>query len=345
MINYISDTVTLPTQEMLDSILKAELGDDVYGKDNTVNELERVAAEIVGMESACLFPSGTMANLASILSHCPRGSKVLVGSESDIYIYEAGGASICGGIIYEPIPTQTDGSLKINDLEKGFPVDEEDPQYALPALICLENSHNRCGGRVLPLEYIREVSHFAAEKKVPIHMDGARIFNAAISLGIDVSEITKYIDSLQFCLSKGLSAPVGSIVAGKKSFVEKVRRIRKMLGGGMRQSGIIAAPGLVALKSMVDRLMSDHVNAKLLAEGLSTIKGININPNLVETNIVSFDFSGLNTSCFDFIRNMEENGVVFSEMGHGRVRAVIHRHITSEDICNTIKIIKALYKS
>lgn len=343
MINFISDTVTLPTEEMFKSILNAELGDDVYGEDITVNTLESVAAQIVGMESACFMPSGTMANLSSILAHCPRGSKVLVGNESDIYIYEAGGASVCGGIVYEAIPTQADGSLSIPDLEKGFPVDKEDSQYALPALICLENSHNRCGGRVLPLNYLREVAEFAAKKDVPIHMDGARIFNASISLGIDIKEITKYVDSIQFCLSKGLSAPVGSIVAGNRLFIEKVRRIRKMLGGGMRQSGIIAAPALVALKSMVNRLEIDHANAKILAEGLSTIKGININPDLVETNIVSFDVTGLNISCFEFINDMKKNGVQFSEMGHNRIRAVVHRHITQKDINDTIKTIESLY--
>lgn len=340
--NYLSDTITLPTKEMMDSIRTAELGDDVYGEDTTVNQLEKLSAELVGMGAACFMPSGTMANLAAMLAHCPRGSKVIVGEESDIYIYEAGGASVCGGIMYEPVKTQKNGQLAINDLEDAFPVDQNDPQFALPKLICLENTHNRCGGKVLPLEYMNKVREFSLEKDVPIHLDGARLFNVATSLGVEVEEITHYVDSVQFCLSKGLSAPIGSMVAGNSEFIKKVRRIRKMLGGGMRQVGIMAAPAMIALEKMTDRLHDDHRRAKQLALELAEIPGIILNPEEVETNIVIFNVDEAKYSWQEFLTLTEEAGITFSEMGYGRIRAVTHRHITDDDIVQTIKSIKKI---
>lgn len=343
--NYLSDTVTLPTEEMMRSIQDAQLGDDVYGQDVTVNKLEERAASLLNMESACFMPSGTMANLASIMAHCPRGSKVLVGNESDIYIYEAGGASVCGGIMYEPIPTQLNGELAIEDLEKAFPLDYEDPQFALPALICLENTHNRCGGRVLSSSYLKDVYEFSRAKKVPIHMDGARLFNAAAASGIEVKEITKYADSVQFCLSKGLSAPVGSIVAGSHEHIKKVRTIRKMLGGGMRQVGILAAPAIIALEQMIHRLSEDHARARDLAVGLSSIPGIMLDPEVIESNIIMFKVDPALFTWQKFLDETNEQGVVFSEMGYGRLRAVIHRHITYEDIVRTIEIVKQIMTS
>lgn len=345
MINYLSDTITLPTHSMMEAIQTAKLGDDVYGQDVMVNHLEKLSAEMIGMEDACFMPSGTMANLTSIMAHCPRGSKVLVGNESDIFIYEAGGASICGGIMYEAIPTQKDGSLLISDLAKAFPEDYEDPQFALPALICLENTHNRYGGKVLSIEYLKEVNDFARKAKIPIHMDGARIFNAAIALGVDVKEITRYADSLQFCLSKGLSAPVGSIVAGTKEHVRRVRRIRKMLGGGMRQVGILAAPAIIALESMIDRLKVDHFNAKKLAEGLEKIPGLKLDAKDIQTNIVIFEVIDSRFTWKLFLDECEKQGLVFSEMGYGRIRAVTHRHITEDDINKTIELIRRLMVS
>ncbi len=338
--NFLSDTITLPSEDMMNSIMNAHLGDDVYGNDATVNELEKLAAELTGKESSCFMPSGTMANLASILAHSPRGSKVLAGDESDIYIFEAGGASVCGGIMYEPIYTQPNGQLSIESLEQAFPFDEEDPQFALPSLICLENSHNRMGGKVLPLSYLEEVYKFSCDKEIPIHMDGARIFNAAEALGVNVKEITQYADSLQFCLSKGLSAPIGSIVAGTKNHIDKVRRIRKMLGGGMRQVGIMAAPAIVALKNNIDRLGEDHQKAKKLAFGLEKIPGIHIDPSEVETNIVLFKVDPSVMTWEQFLKLTEGQGITLSEMGYGRIRAVIHRHITSSDVDKAIEIIQ-----
>lgn len=342
MIELRSDTFTLPTRKMMDAIQEAALGDDVYGEDPTAGQLEAEVAQILGKEAAILMPSGTMANLASIMAHGPRGSKVLVGDESDIYIYEAAGASVCGGIMYEPIPTQPDGRLAIADLERAFPLEPEDPQFALPSLICLENTHNRMGGRVLPLSYLEEVRVFADGKGVPVHMDGARLFNAAVALGVEAAEIAGYTDSVQFCLSKGLSAPIGSIVAGTNEFIEKVYRLRKMLGGGMRQVGIIAAPGLIAIRQMVDRLADDHSNALRLAKGLAEIPGIVTRVEDVETNIVYFRIEHPRLTWQTFIQEAREHGLQIAELGHGRIRAVTHSGIQAADIDRALQIVQRL---
>lgn len=338
MIELRSDTFSLPSVDMLNSISKAILGDDVYGLDLTVKELEKKSANMLGKEDAILVPSGTMANLASVLAHCPRGSKVLVGDKSDIYVYEAGGASVCGGVIYDPIKTESDGILKISNIEKAFPIDIDDPQFALPSLLCIENPSNRTGGNILPLGYLEELFHFTREKEIALHMDGARIFNAAIALEIPVDRIAMYSDSVQFCLSKGLSAPIGSIVAGTKQFINKVRRIRKMLGGGMRQAGIIAAPGIVALDNMPQTLKKDHTNAKNLASYLSLIDEIDINAN-VEINMVFFTLKP-EYSTDKFIATCAMFGLNIDGLEPGVIRAVLHRNISDEDILDTIEIIK-----
>ncbi|PDY46833.1 low-specificity L-threonine aldolase [Bacillus pseudomycoides] len=344
MIELRSDTFTLPTLEMLQGVSINDLGDDVYGEDPTVKELETIAAKIFGKESAIFVPSGTMANLTSIMAHCPRGSKVLVGDESDIYIYEAAGASVCGGIMYEKIKTQPDGRLEIADLENAIPIDKEDPQFALPSLICVENPHNRMGGRVLPLEYLNELKEFAKSNNLPVHMDGARIFNAAVALDISPAEIAQYTDSLQFCLSKGLAAPIGSIVVGDNNFINKVYRLRKMLGGGMRQAGIIAKPGIIALTKMVDRLSEDHFNARRLAQGLSRIDGIECELEAVETNIVFFRVVDPRFTWQEFVEKARSYKLNIAELGHGRIRAVTHLGVTSNDIEKTLKIIREILK-
>ncbi|MGW7100139.1 GntG family PLP-dependent aldolase [Streptomyces sp. NPDC054838] len=338
MIELRSDTFTLPTQDMLRAMTEAPLGDDVYGEDPTANRLEELAAATLGKEAACFMPSGTMANLASIMAHAPRGSKVLVGDETDIYIYEAGGAAVCGGIVYEPIRTQPDGRLLLSDLAAGFPDDPEDPQFALPALICLENTHNRCGGAILPLDYLREVRHFADERRVPVHMDGARIFNAAVGSGIPVSEIARYADSVQFCLSKGLSAPIGSMVVGTAGFIGKVRRLRKMLGGGMRQVGTIAAAGILAIENAAG-LAEDHRRATVLAEGLAKLDGIEVAPEDVHTNIVMFRVTDPRHTWQTFAAAAHEEGLAIAELGHGRLRAVLHRGLDDGDVTEALSII------
>ncbi|MFJ6834176.1 GntG family PLP-dependent aldolase [Streptomyces sp. NPDC091209] len=333
-----SDTFTLPTARMLEEMTKAPLGDDVYGEDPTARELEELAARLLGMEDACFMPSGTMGNLAALLAHCPRGTKALAGAESDIYVYEAGGASYCGGVIVEPVVNRADGTMALADIEAAFPEDPEDPQFALPTLLCVENPQNRCGGRVLPLEYLAEVRALARARGVAIHLDGARLFNAALVLGVPVKVIAGYADSVQFCLSKGLSAPVGSMVAGSADFVRSVRRIRKMLGGGMRQAGVLAAAGLVALREMTLRLGDDHATARRLAEGLAALPGVVVEP--VETNMVFFrvDTPGLTQA--RFIEQAWEKGVRLAELGRGRIRAVTHAGVDDADADRALAVFR-----
>jgi threonine aldolase len=329
MIELRSDTFTKPTPEMLAAVQDAELGDDVYGEDPTVRRLESLAAELLGKESACLAPSGTMANLASILAHCERGRKAIVGDESDIFLYEAGGPSVCGGVVLEPLRTARDGRLPLEELEEALTVDAVDPQFSLPGLVCLETPHNRCGGVVLPLDYLRDAARLTRRAGVPLHLDGARIFNAAVALGVDAADVAAHADSVQFCLSKGLSAPIGSVVAGGADFVAGVRRVRKMLGGGMRQAGIVAAPGIVALEQMVERLAEDHANARRLAEGLAGLEGIDLDLDFVQTNVVVFRVPGVPWR--RFLRELRRCGVAASEFGHGRIRMVTHAGISAED--------------
>lgn len=249
-----SDTFTLPTTRMREAMAQARVGNDVYREDPTVRQLEEHAADLLAKEQACFMPSGTMANLAAILAQVPRGGTLICGNESDIYLHEAGGAAACGGASYSPVVTPTDGRLPLPALGDAFPDDPSDPEFAPVALICLENTHNRSGGRVLPMDYLASVRELARSRGVLVHMDGARLFNAAAHLGQTAAELASHADTVQFCLSKGLCAPVGSILTGDRITVERARRIRKMLGGGMRQAGILAAAGIVALTEMRDRL-------------------------------------------------------------------------------------------
>jgi len=327
---------------MLEAISKARLGDDVYGEDPTARRLEELAAHKLGKEAACLMPSGTMANLASIMAHCSRGSKILVSNESDIFLYEAGGAAVCGGIVYEPLPTQLDGSILIDDLDRSCSNDPNDPQFSPPGLICLENTHNRRGGTVLPMVYLQRVSHFAHSRMLPIHIDGARIFNAAAALSISPAQIAAHADSVQFCLSKGLSAPIGSVMVGSGMFIERVRRIRKMLGGGMRQTGIVAAAGIVALEQMIDRLVEDHANARLLAEGLAKLPGLRIDLDMVQTNIVIFRVVDERFDCQTFTLAAGRRGLRIGRFGHAEIRAVTHSGITAEEVERALNIIVAV---
>ena len=339
MIEMRSDTFTLPTEQMVSAMTQAALGDDVYGEDPTANRLEELAAESVGKPAACLMPSGTMANLAALLVHVERGRKILVGNESDIYLYEAGGASVCGGAVYEPIPTQPNGTLALDDLAAALPPDPDDPQFALPGVVCVENTHNRMGGQVLDQAYLAELRRFATGHGLPVHMDGARIFNAAVASGVPAARIAAHADSVQFCLSKGLSAPVGSILAGEVGFVAKARRFRKMLGGGTRQAGVFAAAGLVALTSMVDRLAEDHQHAARLAEGLAEVDGIDVDPKSVTTNIVLFRVTANGLDDEHFLHAAAQRGLAMSEFGHGRIRAVTHRGVSSADVSAAVAIV------
>jgi threonine aldolase len=341
MIEMRSDTFTLPTREMLDAMTVAPLGDDVYGEDPTVARLEELAARMVGKPAAVLMPSGTMANLTALLTHVPRGRKVLVGDESDIYLYEAGGAAVCGGVVYEPVRTARDGTLALDALAAGCPTDPDDPQFALPALVCLENTHNRMGGRVLPVSYLAEVASFAAERGLAVHLDGARLFNASVASGVAAGDIAAHAHSVQFCLSKGLSAPIGSVLAGEPDFIARARRLRKMLGGGMRQAGVVAAAGVVALTRMVDRLADDHALAVALAAGLRRIAGITVEP--VETNIVLFSAPRLGWR--PLLDGAAARKLALTEFGHDRLRAVVHAGLDKRDISTAIAVVAEVMTS
>lgn len=339
LIDLRSDTVTLPPPEMREAIAFAELGDDVYGEDPTVNALESLAARMLGKEAAILVPSGTMANLLAIMGHCSHRKRLLVGDLSDIWRWEAGGASVLGGLVYHTLSTTANGELPIEDMEAAL-YGEEDSQCVPTGLICLEDTHCLCGGRVLSLEYLAQVYDFAQNHNLPVHLDGARIFNAAVAMGVSVSRITGFADSVSICLSKGLAAPVGSLIGGSRSFIAQTRKLRKMVGGGMRQAGVLAAAGIYALEQMVERLADDHANARHLAEGLSQISEIQIDPEPPQTNIVFWTLSDPKLSLKYFIYSLENAGVHVSELGKGRIRAVTHYGIGEEEIEFAVKAVR-----
>jgi threonine aldolase len=328
-----SDTVTLPTEEMLQAIRTAKLGDDVYGEDPTVNRLEELAAKKMGKEAALLTTSGTQANLVSVLSQTRRGDEVILEADAHMYYYEVGAFSALGGLIPRLIRGHF-GVMSTEDIEAVL----RPPNIHFPptTLICIENSHNRAGGMVWSPSQTKAVFDLAKSHELNVHMDGARIFNAAVAQDIDVRELTRYVDTLMFCLSKGLSAPIGSLVVGDNEFIDCARRYRKMLGGGMRQGGIIAAPGIIAIEKMTDRLKDDHANAKMLAEGLAKIQGISLDLSHVQTNIVLYDVTGLEISADEWVVKMKELGVKAGAQERGRVRMVTHRGIEKEDIEYTL---------
>jgi threonine aldolase len=329
IIDLRSDTVTHPTPRMRAAMAAADVGDDVFGDDPTVNELERRAAERVGKDAAVFVPSGTMGNLASLLAHCPRGREVIVGDEAHIYHYEAGGASVLGGLVYHPVPTAPDGSLPLDTLADAVRPAAANAHLAPAGVICLENTHNRMGGTIITPQHTRDVAALASQEGLPVHLDGARIFNAAVATGLPVTAWTSEVTSVQFCLSKGLGAPIGSIVAGPWPFVHEVRRVRKMLGGGMRQVGVVAAAGLVALDTMIERLADDHAHARLLAGALAGIPGVVIDLARVQTNIVVFE-PPASWAPADFLAAAREAGVWLVPFGGRRVRAMTHADISRE---------------
>jgi len=293
-----SDTVTLPTEEMLEAIRNAKLGDDLYKEDPTVNQLEEMAAKKMGKEAAMLVPSGTMANLVSVMANTKRGDSAILEADSHIYWYEVGGISAIAGVL--PIPVKgVMGVMNPTDVESA--IRSASLHYAETTLICIENTHNRAGGTIVTPSQIEAISKVAKEHDLRLYMDGARIFNAAVALKVDVREFTRHVDNLMFCLSKGLSCPIGSIVVGSNEFIERARKIRKILGGGMRQAGIIAAPGIIALEKMIDRLEDDHKNARLLAEGLVKIDGLHVDLRTVQTNMVMCDVDGLGIQADVFV--------------------------------------------
>jgi threonine aldolase len=331
VIDLRSDTVTQPSPAMREAIARAELGDDVYGEDPTVNRLEEMAAAATGKEAAVLVASGTMGNLIAMLVHCARGAKAIVGAESHTNLYEAGGASALGGIVLTAVRNTEDGELDLEELAREVNT-PADPHFAQPALVVLENTHNRCGGAPIALSHMEQVAGAAHGRGLTFHLDGARIFNAAIALETSAAKIAAPADSVSFCLSKGLACPIGSLLCGSRAFVERARRARKMLGGGMRQAGIIAAAGIVALESMIDRLAEDHQNARALAEGLDQIAGVRVRPVARRTNLVIFDTKGDARSARRFAQALGERGVLISPRGPTTFRAVTHYGITRADV-------------
>ncbi|MGB7873087.1 MAG: low-specificity L-threonine aldolase [Anaerolineales bacterium] len=318
-----SDTVTKPTPEMREAMANAEVGDDVYGDDPTVNRLQELAAEMTGHEAALLVASGTMGNLAAVLAHCQRGDEVILGKDAHTYRYEAGGISVLGGVHSCQLPNQPDGSIKLDDIEGA--IRSDDPHQPITRLIALENTHNRCGGTVQSVEYTRQVAEFAHTRGLKVHLDGARVFNAAAALGVPVKDVTGSVDSVTFCLSKGLSAPVGSVLCGSEKFIQQAHRARKILGGGMRQAGVLAAAGIVALEKMVSRLREDHVRARTLAEGLSEKRGLVLDAGTPATNMVFMNLAeDIPMSANEVAEEMKKHGVLIGVAGARRFRLVTH---------------------
>src|SRR5690348_13968029 len=327
MIDLRSDTATRPTQAMRDVMAAAEVGDDVYGEDPTVNALEALAAEMSGMEAAVFVCSGTQSNLIALLSHCQRGDEYIVGQQAHTYKYEGGGAAVLGGIQPQPLDFCADGTLDLEQVAAAIKPD--DNHFARTRLLCLENT---MGGKVLPLDYLQRARAFADMHKLGLHLDGARAFNAAVKLGVPITAISRHFDTVSLCLSKGLGAPVGSVLCGRRDLILRARRWRKVVGGGMRQAGILAAAGIVALKQHVDRLAEDHDNARRLAEGLADISGLGVDPSSVQTNMV---FCTVPESDMRPLQaHLKAKGIV---IGSGNpLRLVTHLDISASDVDKVI---------
>ena len=343
IIDLRSDTVTLPSDEMRQAIANAELGDDVFQEDPTVNALEAKAASMMGKEAGLLVPSGTMGNLVSVLSHCPRGDEILLGDRSHIFLHEVGGIAALGGVHPRIIPNNPDGTLPLSLMEQS--VRSSDIHSPPTRLICLENTHNFCQGSPLSPEFMDSMRALATKYGLKIHLDGARIFNAAVALDIEVETLTRQADSVMFCLSKGLSAPVGSLICSSRQFIQRARKFRKMVGGGMRQAGHLAAAGLVALENLIQRLKDDHLNAKTLAEQLALIKGIELDQTKIKTNIIFFKLNHPQIDGDTFINLLEAKSIKILMTDPGVFRAVLHRDVSreqTETVAQTIQSILTL---
>jgi threonine aldolase len=344
-----SDTVTQPTPEMREAMVRAEVGDDVYGEDPTVNRLQEMAADRMGKEAGLFVASGTMGNLIAILAHCQRGDEVIMGNKAHTFLYEAGGISALGGVHSYQLPNQLDGSLALEDIESA--IRSDDPHEPVTRLICLENTHNRCGGTYQTPEYTRRVAEFAHACGLSVHLDGARIFNAAVALdekmGVGARHVvpllTGPVDSVTFCLSKGLCAPVGSVLCGSQEFIHKALRLRKMLGGGMRQAGILAAAGIVALETMTDRLGEDHARAKKLADGLKQVPGVALDAGTPATNMVFLSLTpDVQSTTAEVIGGLKRRGVLIGAEGERHFRLVTHYWIDDAGVEKTIAAFRSV---
>ncbi len=333
-----SDTVTHPTPEMRQAMACAEVGDDQSGEDPTVNRLEELSASMVGKEAAMYVPSGVMGNLCALLTHCGRGDEVVMGDQSHIFWYESGGGAALGGLPYRTVRNGHFGELDPDELSAA--IRPERSGFPPTGLVCLENTHNRCGGTVLDRERMQALAEVAHERGVPVHLDGARVFNAAAYLNLSVPELTATVDTVQFCLSKGLSAPVGSVLAGPAPFIREARKARKMLGGAMRQAGVIAAAGIVALERMVERIPEDHEAAQTLAQRLNALSGIQTDLTTVQTNIVVFELVDERWDPEPFVSALAEEGLLISSFGARRLRLVAHHGLDEGDYARVAEIIQ-----
>jgi threonine aldolase len=335
MIDLRSDTVTKPTAAMRKAMHDAVVGDDVYGEDPTVNRLQELAAELLGKEDALLVTSGTQGNQVAILTHCRPGSEVILEADSHINCYEAGAAAALAGVQFCAIKGER-GAISASQVAGA--VRDDNIHFPPTALICLENTHNRAGGAVIPLENMQAVYREACARRIPLHLDGARLFNAAVASGVPAHCFAACADTVQICLSKGLGAPVGSLLVGPREWIKEARRWRKRLGGGMRQAGIIAAPGLVALQEMVGRLAEDHANARFLAERLAALPGIVLDPAAVETNIIVAGLKEMTAA--RFVQALKEKGVLVNPFGPHKVRFTTHKDVTRREIEKAITAVE-----
>ncbi len=334
-----SDTVTKPTPEMREAMAKAEVGDDVFGDDPTVNKLQEMAASMLGKEAALFVVSGTMGNLLALLTHCQRGDEVIVGNQSHIYLNEAGGMSALGGIQPCPVENQRDGTLALDDILAS--IRTEDVHHPITRLICLENTQNVCGGVPLTSEYINQVGELARKNNLRLHVDGARIFNAAVAQNVSVKELVESADSVMFCLSKGLASPIGSMLVGSHQFIARARHLRKMVGGGMRQVGVIAAAGIISLEKMIERLDDDHTRAKKLADGLRQVKGLVLDAGSPSTNMIYMNLSEdvkLNTN--QISNKMKTQGILLDGENARRYRLVTHCWIDDKAVESVVAAFK-----
>lgn len=339
-----SDTVTLPTPEMRAAMAAAEVGDDVYAEDPTVNRLQEMAAGLLGKEAALFVPTGTMGNLASILAHCARGDEAILGDLSHTYLFEAGGIAALGGVHPRVVVNQPDGTLPLVEIEAAIRAD--DAHFPVTRLIALENTHNRCRGAVLPFAYTDAVGELAHSRGLKLHLDGARLFNASVALGVAPSRVAAPFDSVTFCLSKGLSAPVGSLIVGEREFIRRAHRMRKMLGGGMRQAGVLAAAGIVALETMIDRLADDHARARELAGLLSGVDGLLVENPQPATNMVYISLAlEAPPSDEEFLARLKAGGVLIGRVGPRRYRLVTHCWITSAHSHTVGEVIRSSLKN
>jgi len=341
MIDLRSDTVTKPTPGMLEAMFRAEVGDDVYGEDPTTNRLEEKVAILLGKETSIFVPSGTMANELCLKVHTRAGDEVIVEEDSHIFHDESGAAAALSGVQLYPLKGER-GILYPEQIERAIR-NSQDYHFPITCLICLENTHNRGGGTIYPLKVVEEISQIARKHHLFLHMDGARLLNASVALKIDPIEYTRYVDSVILCLSKGLGAPIGSMVAGTKKFINQVRRFRKMYGGGMRQTGFLTAAGIYALDNHIERLAEDHREARRLAEGLSKISGIKIDPQKVKTNILYLEIKKEGWTAKRTVEELRKKGVLVLAMQEELIRAVTHLDVSEKDIEKTISVFQELF--